>query len=121
MTGQLSLIFLLVVQWILVIGILGIMAHSIRVDKPELNKIVANLVLLRAYMPLFDIEERRYSNSEIFNSIFLVSLLNGIGNQQVLNNLIFDRKIAIPQSIVTMIVLCFGSCRILNRKDVPFF
>jgi hypothetical protein len=72
------------------------MAHSIRVDKPALNKIVANLVLLRAYMPLLDIEERRNSNSEIFNSIFLVASLNNLGVQQVLNNLLFDRKIAIP-------------------------
>ena len=63
MTGDLTLICLLVVQWILVIGILGIMAHSVKIDKPELNKIVANLVLLRAYMPLFDLENRRYSNS----------------------------------------------------------
>lgn len=63
MTGDLTLICLLVVQWILVIGILGIMAYSVRVDRPELNKIVANLVLLRAYMPLFDLENRRHSNS----------------------------------------------------------
>ena len=63
MTGDLTLICLLVVQWILVIGILGIMAHSVKIDKPELNKIVANLVLLRAYMPLFDLENRRHSNS----------------------------------------------------------
>ena len=75
------MICLIVVQWILVIGIIGVMAHSERVDKPELNKIVAILVLLRAYMPLFDIENRRHSNSELFNSIFLVSSLNGIGIQ----------------------------------------
>ena len=55
------------------------MALSVRVDKPELNKIVAILVLLRAYMPLFDLENRRHSNSVLFNSIFLVSSLNGIG------------------------------------------
>jgi hypothetical protein len=68
-----------VAQWILVIGILGVMAHSVRVDKPELNKIVAVLVLLRAYMPLFDIEDRRHSNSQLFNSIFLVASLNNLG------------------------------------------
>jgi hypothetical protein len=57
-----------------VIGILGVMAHSVRVDKPELNKIVAVLVLLRAYMPLFDIEDRRQRQSQLFNSIFLVNI-----------------------------------------------
>jgi hypothetical protein len=62
-----------------VIGILGVMAHSVRVDKPELNKIVAVLVLLRAYMPLFDIEYRRQRQSQLFNSIFLVASLNNLG------------------------------------------
>jgi len=69
-----------VVQWILVIGIIGVMVHSVRVDKPELNKIVAVLVLLRAYMPLFDIENRRHSNTSLFNSIFLVASMNNLGN-----------------------------------------
>jgi hypothetical protein len=67
-----------VVQWILVIGILGTMIYSVRVDKPELNKIVATLVLLRAYLPLFDIEDRRHSNTELSNSIFIVASLNGL-------------------------------------------
>ena len=66
------------VQWILVIGILGIMAHSVRVDKPELNRIVANLVLLRAYMPLFDIEDRKHSNTDLSNVIFFVASINGL-------------------------------------------
>ena len=61
------------------IGIIGVMVHSVRVDKPELNKIVAIQVLLRAYMPLFDIEDRRHSNSPLFNSIFLVASLNNLG------------------------------------------
>jgi hypothetical protein len=67
-----------VVQWILVIGILGTMIYSVRVDKPELNRIVATLVLLRAYLPLFDIEDRRHSNSELSNSIFIVASFNGL-------------------------------------------
>ena len=79
LSKELSLICLIVVQWILVIGILGVMAHSVRVDKPELNKIVAVLVLLRAYMPLFDIEDRRQRQSQLFNSIFLVASLNNLG------------------------------------------
>ena len=66
------------VQWILVIGILGIMVHSVRVDKPELNWIVANLVLLRAYLPLFDIEDRKHSNSELSNVIFFIASINGL-------------------------------------------
>jgi hypothetical protein len=84
------------VQWILVIGILGTMAYSVHKDKPELNKITAILVLLRSYLPLFDIEERRHSNSELFNSIFFVAALNGVGIQQVINNLIFEKKYSIP-------------------------
>jgi hypothetical protein len=68
-----------VVQWILVIGILEIMAYLVRVDNRELNKIVSNLVLLRAYMPLFDIEDRRHRNSSLFNPIFLIGSLNNLG------------------------------------------
>ena len=63
---------------ILVIGILGIMAHSVRVDKPELNWIVANLVILRAYLPLFDIEERKHSNNDFSNVIFFILSANGL-------------------------------------------
>lgn len=69
----------MVVQWILVIGILGTIAYSVRKDKPELNKITAILVLLRTYMPMLDFEERRHSNSELFNSIFFVASLNSAG------------------------------------------
>jgi hypothetical protein len=61
-----------------VIGILGTMIYSVRVDKPELNRIVAILVLLRAYLPLFDIEDRRHSNTELSNSIFIVASFNGL-------------------------------------------
>jgi hypothetical protein len=49
------------------------------VDKPELNKIVAVLVLMRCYLPFFDIEERRHTFSETNNSIFFVAALNGVG------------------------------------------
>lgn len=63
----------------LVIGILGIMTYLVRVYNRELNKIVSNLVLLRAYMPLFDIEDRRHSNSSLFNSIFFFGSLNNLG------------------------------------------
>jgi hypothetical protein len=52
------------------------MAHSIRKDKPELMKVVANLVLLRTYIPLFDIEGRRYSNSDSENLIFILLIVN---------------------------------------------
>jgi len=48
-----------------VIGILGTMIYSVKKDKPELFRIVASLVLLRAYLPLFDIEDRRKSNSAL--------------------------------------------------------
>jgi hypothetical protein len=64
------------VQWILVLLILGIIGYSIKVDKPELNKIVAILVLMRCYLPFFDIEERRHTFSETNNSIFFVAALN---------------------------------------------
>ena len=66
-------------QWILILAILGIIVYSVRVDKPELNKIVAVLVLMRCYLPFFDIEERRHTFSEISNSIFFVAALNGVG------------------------------------------
>jgi len=79
-----------------VIGILGTIAYSIRKDRPELNKITAILVLLRSYVPLFDIEERRHGSSELFNSIFFVACLNGAEIQQVINNLIFEKKYSIP-------------------------
>ena len=62
-SNQLDLIILLVVQWVLVIAIIAIMIYSIRADKPHLMKIVANLVLLRYYLPCFDIEKRRFNNS----------------------------------------------------------
>jgi hypothetical protein len=55
---------------------IGFMAHSIRKDKPELMKVVATLTLLRGYLPLFDLEGRRYSNSDSENLIFLFVLLN---------------------------------------------
>jgi hypothetical protein len=64
------------VQWILVLLILGIIGYSVKVDKPELNKIVAILVLMRCYLPFFDIEERRHTFSETNNSIFFVAALN---------------------------------------------
>jgi hypothetical protein len=34
--------------------------------------------LIRAYLPLFDIEDRRHSNTEMSNTIFLVSSINGL-------------------------------------------
>ncbi len=77
-SGEASLIGLIIVQWILVIGIIGISVYSIRANKPELNKIVAILVIIRAYLPMFDIEERRHSNSEMSNAIFLVAAGNGL-------------------------------------------
>lgn len=78
------------------IGILGIIAHSIRVDKPELNKYAAVLVLLRSYLPCFDIEERRHYSSDVYNAYLLIAAINGIGIQQVLNNLILEKKYSIP-------------------------
>ena len=48
----------------------GFMAHSIRKDKPELMKVVANLSLLRMYLPLIDIEGRRFKNSDFDNFLF---------------------------------------------------
>ena len=48
------------------------MAHSIRKEKPELMKVVANLVLIRSYLPFIDLEGRRYSNTDMNNCIFLV-------------------------------------------------
>jgi hypothetical protein len=54
------------------------MAYSIKHDKPELMKVVSNLVLLRAYLPLFDIEGSRYSNSDLFNCIFMIDNTNGL-------------------------------------------
>jgi hypothetical protein len=65
----------------LILAILGIIGYSIRVDRPELNKIVSVLVLMRCYLPFFDIEERRHTNSETYNSIFFVGALNGVGIQ----------------------------------------
>ena len=47
------------------------MAHSIRKDKPELMKVVANLVLLRTYLPLIDIEGKRYTNTNTVNCLFI--------------------------------------------------
>lgn len=52
------------------------MTHSIRKDKPELMKVVANLVLLRTYLPLLDIEGRRFSNSDSENLIFILIIAN---------------------------------------------
>ena len=75
------MILLVAVQWVLVLAILATIAYSIKVDKPELNKITAILVLVRSYMPLFDIEDRSHSNSDVFNSIFFVAILNGTGIQ----------------------------------------
>ncbi len=68
-------------QWVLVLGILGTIAYSVRKDRPELNKITAILVLLRSYLPFFDIEDRRHNNSELLNSITFVAVLNGAGIQ----------------------------------------
>jgi len=61
-----------------VIGILGIMIYSIKKDKPELYRIVASLVLLRAYLPLFDFEDRKKSNTVLSNSIFFIASCNGL-------------------------------------------
>ena len=73
------MICLTVVQWILVLGYLGTIVYSIKLDRPELNKITAILVLLRCYLPFVDLEVRRYNSPELFNSIFLVGALNGLG------------------------------------------
>lgn len=51
-----------------------------KVDKPYLNRITAVLILLRCYIGFIDIEERRHTNSELFNSIWLVGALSGLGN-----------------------------------------
>ena len=61
------------------IGILGIIAHSIRVDRPELNRYDGALILLRGYLPCFDIEERRHYSSEIYNTFLFIGALNGLG------------------------------------------
>ena len=61
------------------IGVLGTITYSVRVDKPELSKYAGVLILLRCYVALFDIEERRRNSSEVYNSIFFVAALNGLG------------------------------------------
>ena len=71
---------------------MAIIAHSIRVDKPELSKYAAVLALYRGYLPCFDIEERRHNNTDVFNAFLLIAAVNGIGIQQVLINLTFDKK-----------------------------
>ena len=93
-SGQLSLICLIVVQFTFTIGILGTMIFSVRMDKPEINKIVACLVLLRQYLPMFDIENRRHSDTELSNSIFIVGKCVGLIIKQITNNLVLDKKIA---------------------------
>jgi hypothetical protein len=96
------------------------MAHSILKNKPELMKVVAILVLLRAYLPLIDIEGRRYSYSDLENCIFFVCLINGLLVQQVINNLIMDRKYMIPQTILTVFMTSIGFNRLFNKNDIPF-
>ena len=64
-SGKLNLILLLIVHWVLVITIFIVMGYSIKTDKPHLMKIVANLVLLRYYIPMFDFEERRFNNTYV--------------------------------------------------------
>ena len=120
-SGEPSLICLIIVQWILVIAIIGIAVYSMIINKPELNRIVAILVMIRAYLPLFDIEDRRHSNTELSNAIFLVASTNGLIIQQVINNLIMDKKYMIPNSILTMIICLVGAVRLFNRNDDPFF
>jgi hypothetical protein len=39
--------------------IIGVMTFSIVKDKPQLMKVVSNLVLMRQWIPLLDIEGRR--------------------------------------------------------------
>lgn len=52
--------------------------------------------MIRAYLPLFDIEDRRHSNSELSNTIFVVASINGLLIQQVINNLVMNKKYMIP-------------------------
>ena len=63
----------------MIIGVLGTITYSIKVNKPELNKITAVLIIFRSYMAFLDIEDRRHINTELYNSIFLVGALNGLG------------------------------------------
>ena len=61
------------------LGVLGTIAYSIWKDKPELSKYAGVFILLRCYVALFDIEERRHNGQEVYNSIFFVAALNGLG------------------------------------------
>lgn len=47
-------------------------------DKPELNKIAANLIILRQYLPFMDFEGRRFSNSDFQNSSLLIGYSVGL-------------------------------------------
>lgn len=39
----------------------------------------------------------------------------------MINNLIFDKRFSIPQTIVSVFVSFIGAARIFNRNDNPFF
>jgi hypothetical protein len=63
--GNLDLIIILVVQWIITILTIIVMTISIVKDKPHLWKIVSNLVLMRQWMPLLNFEGRRQTKNYI--------------------------------------------------------
>jgi uncharacterized protein YqhQ len=46
-SGNLALIILLIVEWVMTLLMIGVMMYSIVKDKPHLMKIVSNLVLMR--------------------------------------------------------------------------
>jgi hypothetical protein len=63
--GNLDLIVLLVVQWIITILTILVMTISIAKDKPHLWKVISNLVLMRQWMPLLNFEGRGQTKNYI--------------------------------------------------------
>ena len=84
-----------------------------------LSIIIANLIIVRQYMPIFDLEGNRYNDNNIKVAFITVQFSLGAMISQIISNSLMDLKFMIPQTLVTLALINYGIIMHFNKYDEP--
>ena len=102
------------VYWLLWSMCLTLSIYSCSKDKSELFVWILGLLWVRNCIPFIDIEERHLSGNATASASFFIAQSIALLITQVLMNLVTNRFVFIPQSIMSVLAFAYGSVSIFR-------
>ncbi len=109
------------IYWLFWFLVFSIFLFSLFCKNRVVLIVIQNLILLRNYLPLIDIENREEFENHVQISYIIGLQVAYIFMNQIINNFTLDQRISIPQTFITSIVICLTLAKVGGTHGDDYF